>query len=393
MVSNPMIKLFKYLFLVGLLVLVFPGNQLSSRNRHSIEVVFCLDLSGSTNGLLDDVRERIWEVVNQVNSYRPAPEFRIGIVGFSRPSFGAKNGYVKVLQQLTTDYDLLTHELYKLKPSIEKGDQLVGHALKVSIRNMNWSEDKNNLKIIYLVGNGMVNMGGNDYREACDMAVSKDIVINTLYCRTRNLAEKELPGWREIARLAGGEQYDMHIHKRAPMLLTSPDPSEFRELAANLSATYLYYGPGGYERHRMMATIDNHAMMANEMTYESRIFYKISDRYQYHQQYWDMVDYLKMANPRPEDIEMKYLPDSLRFKTPHYVLEVARNLKEKRNRVLIDLRKHLPYDRQMILNNMMEDRGLDQGPLFERVVINSLNHHAAAKGFNTVNISSIEFRR
>jgi hypothetical protein len=379
-----------------ILILVFyTGSSYSpSRSREVIDVVFCLDLSGSTNGLIDDVRERIWEVVNQVNSYRPAPEFRIGVVGFSRPSFGAKSGYVKILQDLTGDFDLLNNELYKLKPSIEKGDQLVGQALKVSIKNMNWSGESGSLKVIYLVGNGMVNMGyNNDYRDACELAVKNKIIINTLYCRTRNNADKELPGWREIARLAGGEQFDIRIHKRTPLVLTSNDLTEFRELAAAFSSTYLYYGKFGNERYKIMAANDKNAAVANEMSFESRLFYKISDRYQYHQQSWDIVDYIKMVNLKPENLEMEFLPDSLKFKTPEHIIELGMQLKDKRNRAIVELRKHLPYDRQAIINRMMEDRDIDKADIFERVVINSLNNLAASNGFTTGSASSIEFRR
>jgi hypothetical protein len=387
-------NLIRKAFLLFILVLYTGSSYSPSRSREVIDVVFCLDLSGSTNGLIDDVRERIWEVINQVNSYRPAPEFRIGVVGFSRPSFGAKTGYVKILQDLTGDFDQLNHELYKLKPSIEKGDQLVGQALKVSIKNMSWSGESGSLKVIYLVGNGMVNMGyNNDYRDACEMAVKNNIIINTLYCRTRNNAEKELPGWREIARLSGGEQHDIRIHKRTPLVLTSPDLIEFRQLAANFSATYLYYGKNGNERYKIMAANDKNAMMANEMSFESRLFYKISDRYQYHQQAWDIVDYIKMVNLKAEELDMQYLPDSLKFKTPEHVIELGLTLKDKRNRAIVELRKHLPYDRQAIINRMMEDRDIDKADIFERVVINSLNNLAGSNGFTTGSAASIEFRR
>lgn len=72
---------------------------------HPLDIVFCLDLSGSTNGLVDDVREELWTIINQVHAFDPAPELRIGIIGFSRPSFGKENAYVKVLSDLTTDFD------------------------------------------------------------------------------------------------------------------------------------------------------------------------------------------------------------------------------------------------------------------------------------------------
>lgn len=388
-----MVKGYKVFFLAFILLLYSGTSDLPSKNRSVIDVVFCLDLSGSTNGLLDDIREKLWEIVNQVNSYRPAPEFRIGVIGFSRPSFGAKNSYVKVLQPLTTDYDLLNFELYKLKPSVEKGDQIVGEAINSAIRNMNWSGDGDALKVIYLVGNGMVNAGGNDYRAACDLAVKKGIIVNTLYCRTRNNVEKELPGWREIARLSGGEQYDIRIHKRTPLILTSPNPVALREIAGQLTDTYVHYGKNGVERYRIMASNDKNAMLANEMTFESRMFYKISDRYQFHQQYWDLIDYLKLTNSDFLDLEMEYLIDSLKFKTPDVIREQVSRLKDQRGRVILELRKHLPYDRQAYINKKMEERNIDKSDIFDRVVINSLNSMAASRGFSTGTSSSIEFRR
>lgn len=377
-----------------LFLLFYTGNTTSpSRGRESIDVVLCLDLSGSTNGLLDDVREKLWDVINQVNSYRPAPELRIGVVAFSRPSFGAKSGYVKVLQKLTNDFDQLSFELYKLKPTVEKGDQLVGEAIRVSVKQMNWSDDKDALKVIFLVGNGMVNAGVDNYRESCELASERKIVIHSLYCRTRNNFEKELPGWREIARLTGGEQYDIRIHKRTPLVLTSTNIPEFRELAGQLTGTYLYYGENGLERYKMMASIDKNALLANEMTFESRLFYKISDRYQFHQQNWDLIDHLKMTNSALEDINMTFLPDSLKFTTPANVRTVALQLKDKRSKTIMDLRRHIPYDRQITINKRLEDRDIDKSDIFERVVINTLNRMAAEKGFTTGTSASIDFRR
>lgn len=380
--------------LISIVLLLFCGNSFTAnRQREAVDVVFCLDLSGSTNGLLDDIRERIWEVINEVNSYRPSPEFRIGIVGYGRPSFGAKMGYVKVLQDLTTDYDLLLSELYKLKPAIEKGDQMVGEALRVSVRNMNWSENKNALKTIYLVGNGMVHLGMTNYRDMCDMSVTKGIVINSVYCRTRNNAERELPGWREIARLTGGEQLDIRIHKRPPMLLTSPDAETLKALSGQLSATYLYFGSQGRERYKMMAAIDKYARESNLMTHESRLFYKISDRYQYHQSSWDLIDYIRQSGFSGETLEMQYLPDTLKFRRPEEVGKFAGDLKDQRNRTIIEMRKHLPYDRQATISRMLEERGIDKSDMLERVVINSLNKMAESKGFSTGASASIEFRR
>jgi hypothetical protein len=143
----------------------------------------------------------------------------------------------------------------------------------------------------------------------------------------------------------------------------------------------------------MMASIDKNALLANEMTFESRMFYKISDRYQFHQQYWDLVDYLKMTNSDFSDLDMTTLPDSLKFKTPEYVREVASRQKDERNRIIKELRRHLPYDRQTIINKKLEENEVNKSDMFDRVIINSLNSLSEGKGFSTGTAASIDFRK
>jgi hypothetical protein len=373
----------KTVVLVFFMILFSGTTGLNSRNRGTIDVVFCLDLSGSTNGLIDDLREKIWDMVNQVGAYRPSPTFRIGVVGFARPSFKAENSYVKILYPLTEDFDALVHELYKIKPMVEKGDQFVGEALQVAVKKMDWSNAPGAVKMICLAGNGVVNAGnGEAYRDACADAVRQKIVINTLYCRTRNNVERDLPGWREIARITGGEQYDIRIHKRTALILTSPDPARLKNLALDLNDTYIYYGPIGAERYRIMAANDKHSFEASPMTFESRLYYKISDRYQFHQQGWDVVDYIKITNSSlEEDFSLELMNDSLRFKTPAAVRELALKKKEDRNRIINELRKHLPYDRLSTIARKMEDADIDKSDVLERVTMNALNKAAIAGGF------------
>jgi hypothetical protein len=368
---------------VTLVLLFFTANHhVDSRTRPSVDLVFCLELSGSTNGLIDDLREKVWDMVNQVGGYKPAPAFRIGVVGFARPSFKSENAYVKVIYPLTSDFDALVNELYKIKPMVEKGDQFVGQALQVSIKKMDWSTDPNAIRMICLAGNGMVNAGGSDaYRDACEDALKKNIIINTLYCRTRTNAERDLPGWREIARTTGGEQFDIRIHKRTPVILTSTDPARLKSLAHDLNDTYIYYGPIGADRHRMMVSNDRHAYEASPMTFESRLYYKISDRFQFNQQGWDVVDYIKITNSSlEEDFNMELMEDSLRFKTPAYVRELALRKKDERNRVISEMRKHLPFDRLSVIAGKMEQTDIDKSDVLERVVMNALNKQAASKG-------------
>ncbi len=335
------------------------------------DVVITVDLSGSTNGVIEDVRDKIWDMQNQLNTIRPRPQVRFGVVGYGRPSFGYYNQFVKVIVPLTKDVDLIADELFKIKPNIEKGDQLVGAALRASIELMNWSTTDNAVKTIYLVGNGTVNMGPFDFREAYEMATKKNIVINTLYCYSLNRV-RDFAGWHEIARSTGGEVTNIKVHKRLPEFTTVDDQEKLKSLAKQLSSTYIYYGKAGFNRFKMMSNIDRYALESGQSTFEAMLYYKISDAYQGKQSDWDLVDYIKAGRGNLSDIDSEFLSDSLKKFNAEQLRNRLMQLKEQRTKILIQMRELLPYDRQQQLNTFNNKLADEGGMVLERVLMTSL---------------------
>jgi len=370
-----------------IITLSLSANPKPDRGGEIIDIVYCLDLSASTNGLIDDVRDKLWDVINHVNSYRPSPNFRVGVVAFSRPSFGQKNYYVQVLSPLTNDFDALAYTLYKLRPSIEKGDQFVGKALQAAVSDLNWTNNDDAIKLIYVVGNGRVDSGGgNQFRGACENATKNGIAIHSLYCRNKKYNLKEVAGWREIARLSNGEQFDVKVNKKAPQVLVSEDQQSLFHLSEQLNSTYVYHGKNGSLRYKMMTTLDEHALKSSPMDFQSRLFYKISDHYQYHQSKWDLVDYLKSTSADFDKVKFEFLPDSLQDETPESLYQIALQLKNKRNIVIKKLRTHLPYNRQATVNRVYVESNMYQADIFDRIIVRSLDKVALTGGYNTGNV-------
>mgnify|MGYP000241417728 CR=1 FL=1 len=54
-----------------------------------------------------------------------------------------------MFSDLTYNLDYIDAELYKLKPSIEKGDQIVSAALSIAVSDMSWSKKDDALKLVY----------------------------------------------------------------------------------------------------------------------------------------------------------------------------------------------------------------------------------------------------
>lgn len=368
------------IFFVFLFLFTLPA--IGQRDRVPVDVVFAIDLSGSTNGLVDDVRDNMWDIINQVCAYRPDVNFRIGIVAFSRPSFGRENGYVKILCDLTNNFEIPAFELAKLKPSIEKGDQLVGMALKTSILGMRWSLDENAVKTIFLIGNGNVNLDGNKFRDAYEEAKTRKIIINTVYCSSSNY-KKEIFGWKEIAKQTGGIQYDMRVHHRNIPIITCKETEKINDLAKRLRSTYYYHGKNGVDICKNIDLVDRTARNANEQTFQSRMYYKASSLFQGKQEQWDLVDYIMKTNSDFREIDFSNLPDTLQKFSPAQLRIFILSKKNERLKILSEMRNSLGYERQQLINKEVKEKEYDKNPnTLDRIVLSWLNTTVSAKGVN-----------
>ena len=139
------------LFYLVFIFLNLKSHAQETEKRRDVDVVIAMDLSGSTNGLLENFRDKMWDIINQWKLFKPVPSLRIGIVGFSRLSFSSQNGYVKIICDLTDDYDVVSNELNSIKPYVENGYQFVGSAMEVCIESLNWSKDDDALKMVFIM--------------------------------------------------------------------------------------------------------------------------------------------------------------------------------------------------------------------------------------------------
>lgn len=254
-------------------------EKVSGNNERPLDIVLCLDLSGSTNGLINDLRDNLWLIVNQAEHMNPKPDLRIGVIGFSRPSFGKENAYVKILAPLTSNFDYIAAELYKLKPSIEKGDQIVSEAIRTALNDMKWSNKADAVKLIYLIGNGMVTANGYEYVRYCEQARDRNIPVHALYVMKSNNWFKELPAWRRIAGLTNGMQTELTVNKPDDLPVWKSVKTDLKMLNDRYNATYLWSGVDSSTCRRSLTAADSGAFYATPDAFLNRIYYKSGDDY------------------------------------------------------------------------------------------------------------------
>ncbi|MFM7080071.1 MAG: hypothetical protein ACKOYC_09830, partial [Bacteroidota bacterium] len=130
----------------------------------------------------------------------------------------------------------------------------------------------------------------------------------------------------------------------------------------------------------------------NLMTFESRMYYKISERYQFQNTQWDLVDYLRWNDKLPSNSHV-YASEVLSRSTEDQSMTHVKKLRDVRRDLLGLLRRHIPLDRQEQINRMLDERGLRRSENFERTVINSLDHLASSNGMSTTPGGKYEFSR
>lgn len=376
-----------FIALVFAALFCMPVNGYKSVAQHPIDIVFCLDLSGSTNGLLFNLRNQLWDIVNESNSLNPQPNLRIGVVGFSRPSFGKNNYYIKTLVDLTSDFDLVANSIYNIKPSVERGDHFVGAAISHSVNQLNWSNEDQALKLLFLVGNGDVRNGSINYAAESETAFTKkNIIVNTIFCQP-SYSALEMSGWKRIAELGGGRFFDIHIGTEIPPMVLAEDANKIMKLTKELNNTYLYYGNTGKIKYAQMVNADKNSRWESQYVFESRVFYKTSSFYQNSNQDWDLVDCIK-ANGKGvlASIDREFLPEKYQVLNNDDLFEVILKKKNDRNRIVCELRLLINNDRQNLINNKLTEIGVqERDHVLQFIVKHVIQHYGIDKGFQTSN--------
>src|SRR5712691_4438067 len=207
--------------------------------KPAVEVVFCLDTTGSMGGLIDAAKQKIWAICNQIAAGKPTPSLKVGLVAFRDRG----DEYVTKVFDLTEDLDAIHGHLMKFQAQ-GGGDfpESVNQALHESVTKIKWSSNKKTLKMIFLVGDAPPHMDYKDdvkYPESCKLAVTRDIIINTVQCGNHAETKKY---WLEICRLAEGSYVQIDAKGGPIVTYTTPFDADLAKINGKLATSTIVFG-------------------------------------------------------------------------------------------------------------------------------------------------------
>lgn len=290
------------------------NNEIKSEQKSDavIEVALLLDTSNSMDGLIEQAKSRLWDIVNTLTTLKyqgKEPQIKIALYEYGNDNIDYKKNYIRQLTPLTQDLDLISEKLFGLKTY--GGSEYCGAVIDNAVHDLDWSKNSGQaMKLIYISGNEPFDQGKVDYKKAINRAKEKGIFINTIFCGSNREGVDTF--WKNGADIGGGKYFNINSDKEVEVINT-PYDAEISKYNSKLNTTYVGYGSIGVQKAMVQAEQDSNAMSVSSSTFTKRIISKTKDN-AYKNDSWDLVDKVKYDKTFLEKAKDDELPKELQGK-------------------------------------------------------------------------------
>lgn len=298
--------------------------------QRKIQAAILLDVSSSMEGLIEQAKAQLWNMVNTMGRAKcpgnQPPKIEIALYEYGRTTNDVKAGYVKQINSFINDLDSLSQNLFSLKTN--GGDEYCGHVIYNSLNELQWDASPENYKVIFIAGNEDFLQGDIQYSRSCNEAKQKGVIVNTIYCGDRMQGIKE--HWNLAGECGNGSFTSINQDAKIEEIPT-PYDSMIYVMNDKLNGTYLSYGYGGAAYAAKQKSMDLANSSVSKAAGIKRIQAK-SNGAVYQNAQWDLVDAKANGDLDFKKLNKEVLPDSLKNKTTAEIEKIVdEKAKERAN--------------------------------------------------------------
>lgn len=348
--------------------------------QRKVQVAILFDTSGSMDGLIDQAKTRIWNIVNEVSTLQyegQSPLIEFALYHYGNDGISNTN-YVQQILPLSSDLDTLSQELFAL--TTNGGSEYCGAVIGSSISDLNWSTSNDDLKLIYIAGNESFKQGPIDFKVECNNASSKGIYVNTIFCGDYDEGIRLF--WKDGAECSNGDYFNIDSDKKIQVIET-PYDVEINTYNDSLNTTYYGYGNLGRLKKEAQLQEDSNAEMESVQVKASRSISKTRSN-AYMNSTWDLVDAVK-GGKKLEDIPEEELPEEFKGLSDEEKQQLFEKTKADRERYQQKIQDLAAKRKEFIATEkkrLAEENNEDDEDDFGTSVNQSLNSKALSKGYN-----------
>jgi len=372
-----------------------PAEKAAAAEGRPIDLVLCLDVSGSMNGLVDSAKLKLWDVVNELARLRPTPNLRVGLYSYGHTSYPADKGWVRKDIDLTTDLDDVYKALNAL--TINGGTEYVARVTRAALTEQKWSADPGALKIIFVCGNEPADQDKQVHLDEVAALAKKDgVIVNTIYCKWGH--DNEIAGWAAFSERCGGRHLNIDQNRAVRQLTVKTEfDDQILKLGAELNKTYVAYGAEGKKRAENQLAQDENALKATPpagpgtagggaaapapVAALGRTQFKAGMLYQ--NGAWDLVDRMKEKDFDLSKIKEEDLPDELKKLKPEERLGYLKKKAEERAALQKQINELSAKRQKQVEAEVARQPKSDAEKALDDAVKGLVRDQAKAKGFET----------
>jgi len=338
--------------------------------KQTIQVALLLDTSNSMDGLIDQAKAQLWQIVNEL-SYAKCddvkPNLEIALYEYGNNGLNSTEGYIRQILAFSKDLDEISKQLFSL--TTNGGEEYCGYVIKTSLEQLQWASNKDDLKLIFIAGNEPFNQGRVPYETAAKLACDKDVSINTIFCGDYNLGVSTL--WKHGADAAHGDYIAINSDK-VTVHIPSPYDDKIMNLNSRLNNTYVAYGSMGSQKMAMQAEQDDNASGYSQANAVSRTVSKSSHLYK--NSSWDLVDASEAKTFDYSKLKKSELPEELKEKSVSEIKTYVETKRKEREQISNEIQELNEKRRAYIATKSNTNE-------LENAMINALKSQAKKKNY------------
>lgn len=374
--KNLALKVLAILFLIITTNSFAKDKPTSEKSKEqTIKVALLLDTSSSMDGLINQAKAQLWEIVNELSYAKYGirkPNLEIALYEYGNSRLPSKEGYIKQVLQFSNDLDEISEKLFSLTTS--GGSEFCGQVIQTSLNELSWGKNKNDLRLIFIAGNEPFTQGKINYKDAITNAKEKDIVINTIFCGNYN---NGISGMWQDGAVSGGGDYMTINHNKKIIHIVTPYDNDIIILNKKLNATYIYYGVKGYSKYSNQKQQDSNAASLDEVVIVKRAVSKISRLYD--NSTWDLVDADKKKKVDYAKIEKEKLPKELRNKSASEIKNYVKKQAKERTEIQQKIKELDTKRRSYVAKKQQEGSKNNE---LNNVMIKAIKRQAKLKNYS-----------
>lgn len=306
-----------------------PVNTTIDDGQTKIQVALLLDTSNSMDGLIEQAKSRLWNVVNTLTTLKydgKTPDIEIALYEYGNDGLSIQSNYIRQVTPLTTDLDLISEKLFALRTN--GGSEYCGAVIADATQKLQWGNAPGNMKLIYISGNEGFNQGGINYREAISDALKNNIYVNTIFCGNQQQGVNLL--WKDGADAGKGKYFNIDSNQIIQYIST-PYDNQISKCNDRMNTTYVSYGAMGESKKMSQQLQDANAESISYANKTERAVSKSKGAYK--NDSWDLVDKAKKDKDIVAKLKKEELPKELQNKSKEEIKAII-DQKTKEREVL-----------------------------------------------------------